>query len=197
MRFYNGLRENNKKTKQNLILSNQSFQRKPVSWAVLYWPSLPSLKYLKASLSKGTTFINAANDWIGVGTGHLFPSVPCQEMCLFSWWEMLPSWRAALNHIGHKVAFAFAVRLPSSTLFNPSDMLRGGAECQKINRKKHASGRHAWPPKPHILDRLNIYSGRRLACHDVGKWLSLWTGNMLLCVLYLANKAILTLIVSS
>ena len=123
-----------------------------------------------------------------------FPQFPAKR-CVYSADEK--RCRAALNHIGHKVAFAFAVRLPAYTLFNPSDMLRGGAECQKINRKKHASGRHAWPPKPHILDRLNIYSGCRLTCHDVGKWLSLWTGNMLLCVLYLANKAILTLIVSS
>lgn len=47
-------------------------RRKPVSWAA-HADKLPLLKYLKGYLSKGMTFINSANDWIRVGTGHFFP----------------------------------------------------------------------------------------------------------------------------
>lgn len=148
-----------------------------------WWHKLPLLKYLKGYLSKGMTFINSANDWIRVGTGRFFPlSSPPTDLFIQLMRNAAELTSSSKSHLSQD---GISLHCETSLLFSvkPSDTLKGGAECQKINRKKHTSGRHAWPPKPLILDRLNIYFGFWLACHDVGKWPSLCTGNMLLCVI--------------
>lgn len=66
---------------------------------------------------KGTTFINSANDWIRVRIQAFLSAAGCQEICLFSWWEMLLSWRVALNHISHKTVLASQRDVPSLHFF--------------------------------------------------------------------------------
>lgn len=183
-RLYEGLGICDKRTANSNLMQPAVIWKEACFMGCTCWHKLPLLKYLK-----GITFINSADNWIRVGTGHFFSPVPCQEICLFSWWEMLLSWRVALNHIGHKMALAFTVRLPSSVW--PIDTTKWGAEWLKINRKKT----HDWEtcvsaqttdslPSKHLFCSLAVTMSV--------KWSSIGTSYMLL---YLGNTcaAIVTL----